>query len=405
MSFRIRLDDLPLVITAKAVSFLGDELATVALMLRLQSSGAGPGAVAILLIANLAPIVLLAGPVGQLVDRYDNRRLLVISSLVQAGICVALTTSASPIIVLPLVAALGAGQAVNGATWQALIPAVVGEQRLARALSRSQAANTTAGIAAPALSGLLTGTFGARVPLLIDAVTFLAVLGAALLMQTRRAVRGRTSARLPGGLGIVRRAALLRTSIALLALFVLLGSMVNVVDVFLVRETLGASTTWYGISAAGYSIGVLVGALAAGRLTSTTTLARAMLGSAALLGLGLAAMGLAPGVVWLTAFGLAAGAMNGVLSVAAGAMIMGNAAPGERGRVAAVLGAAISGTQLGAYAAGGILAASLGPRGVFVLGGCLAMLAPLVTGRPLLRSAAERARATCRADVVPAGSG
>jgi AAHS family benzoate transporter-like MFS transporter len=172
-----------------------------------------------------------------------------------------------------------------------------------------------------------------------------------------------------------------------------------------VRETLGASTTWYGISAAGYSIGVLVGALAAGRLTSTTTLARAMLGSAALLGLGLAAMGLAPGVVWLTAFGLAAGAMNGVLSVAAGAMIMGNAAPGERGRVAAVLGAAISGTQLGAYAAGGILAASLGPRGVFVLGGCLAMLAPLVTGRPLLRSAAERARATCRADVVPAGSG
>jgi MFS family permease len=389
MSFRIRPNDLPLVVTAKAVSFLGDEVATVALMLRLQSSGAGPGAIAILLIANLAPMVLLAGPVGQLVDRYDNRKLLVASSIFQACVCVALTTSASAAVVLPLVAALGAGQAVNGATWQALIPAVVGEQRLARALSLSQAANTVAGIAAPALSGLLTGAFGARVPLLVDAVTFLAVLGAALAMQTRRVVHGRSAERLPGGFGIVRRDPLLRTCIALLALFVLLGSMVNVVDVFLVRETLGASTTWYGISAAGYAVGVLAGALAAGRLTTTPTLARALLGSAALLGLGLVAMGLSPGVAWLCAFGFATGTMNGVLNVATGALVMGNATPSERGRVAAVLGAAVSGTQLAAYAAGGLLAASLGPRGVFVLAGCLALLAPVATGLPLLRAAAR----------------
>jgi MFS family permease len=69
---------------------------------------------------------------------------------------------------------------------------------------------------------------------------------------------------------------------------------------------------------------------------------------------------------------------------------MGNAAPDERGRVGAVLGAAVSGTQLSAYAAGGVLAGPLGPRGVFVLAGCLAMLAPVVTGRALLRAAAAR---------------
>lgn len=402
MSFRVRASDLPLVIGAKAVSFLGDEVATVALMLRLQNAGAGPGAIAILFIANLAPIVLLAGPVGQLVDRYDNRRLLVISSVVQALICVALTTSADPLVVLPLVAALGAGQAVNGATWQALIPAVVGEQRLPRALSLSQAANTLAGIAAPALSGVLTGAFGARVPLLVDAATFLAVLGAALLMQTRRAVIARTAQRLPGGLGIIRRDPLLRTGIALLALFVLLGSMVNVVDVFLVRETLRASTTWYGISAAAYSLGVLLGALAGGRLSSTPTLARALLASSTLLGAGLAAMGLAPTIVWLSVFGLATGAMNGVLNVAAGALIMGNAAAEERGRVGAVLGASVSGTQLAAYAAGGLLATSLGPRGVFVLAGCLAVLAPLVTSQALLRAAARHAHSS---GALPVASG
>lgn len=384
------MSDLPLVIGAKAVSFLGDEVATVALMLRLQNSGAGPGAIAILFIANLAPIVLLAGPVGQLVDRYDNRTLLVASSAVQAMICLALTTSASPAIVLPLVAMLGAGQAVNGATWQALLPAVVGEQRLPRALSLSQAANTVAGIAAPALSGLLAGAFGTRVPLLVDAASFVAVLGAALLMRTRRSVAGRTPHRLPGGIGIIRRDALLRTCIGLLALFVLLGSMVNVVDVYLVRETLRASTTWYGISAAAYSLGVLGGALAGGRLSSTPVLARALLGSATLLGLGLVAMGLAPNILWLCAAGLATGSMNGVLNVSTGALVMGTAAPHERGRVGAVLGAAVSGTQLGAYAAGGLLAAPLGPRGVFVLAGGLALLAPLATGMSLMRAAAPQ---------------
>jgi MFS family permease len=101
-------------------------------------------------------------------------------------------------------------------------------------------------------------------------------------------------------------------------------------------------------------------------------------------------MGLAPGVVWLFAFGAATGAMNGVLNVTTGALVMGNVAPQERGRVAAVLGGVVSGTQLAAYAAGGALADPLGPRSVFVLAGSLAVLAPLLAGRQLLRAAAAR---------------
>ena len=400
MSFRSRRGgDLPIVVTAKAISFLGDEVAAVALMLRLQSSGAGPAAVAGLLMANLAPIVLLAGPVGRLVDRYDNRRLLVISSLAQAGVCLALSTSANPAVVLPLVALLGAGQAVNGATWQALLPAVVGEERLPRAISTSQAANTVAGIAAPAVSGLLTGTYGARVPLLVDAVTFLAIGAAALMMRTRRVVADRGEP-MPGGLAVVRRDVLLRTVISLLALFVLLGSMVNVVDVFLVRGVLHASTTWYGISAAGYAVGLLAGILAARRLHTTTQFARALLGSAALLGAGLAAMGAAPDVRWLTAIAVLTGSMNGVLNVVAGSLVMGHAAPHERGRVAAVLSAALSGTQLAAFATGGALAGVLGPRGVFVLAGGLALIAPVITGRMLLNAASARQPAGAPAEVA-----
>jgi hypothetical protein len=86
MSFTSARRDVRLVAAAKSVSWLGDEVALVALTLRLQTDGRGAGAVAALLIANLVPIVLLSGVVGQLVDRYDNRALLVASSLAQAAI-------------------------------------------------------------------------------------------------------------------------------------------------------------------------------------------------------------------------------------------------------------------------------------------------------------------------------
>lgn len=384
-------------IGAKAVSFLGDEVAALALVLRLQSHGAG--FVAAVLIANLAPIVLLSGVVGRLVDRRDNRALLITSGLAQAGLCAVLAFTTAPALVLVLVALVGVGQAVNGATWQALIPSLVPPAELARALGRSQAATTVAGIAAPALGGVLVARFGAGVPLLVDAATFLAITAAALLVRTRRelgpAVPGERPA---GGLAIVRREPLLRATLTLLGLFVLLGSMVNVVEVFLVRRTLHASATWFGLSAAAYAVGLLLGGLLAGRLATDRQRARGLVAGAALLGTGLIGMGLSPDIGWLVGIGLATGACNGVLSVCTSALLMGSVRPTERGRVGALVGGIVSGTQLLAYAGGGALALVLSPRAIFVLGGALGTLAPLLVGRTVTGAAGP---STCSASVAP----
>ncbi|MEO8889526.1 MAG: MFS transporter, partial [Jatrophihabitantaceae bacterium] len=176
---------LVLVVSAKAVSLLGDEVAAVALVLHLQSRGAGASAVAALLVAALVPLVLLAPLVGRLVDGQDSRRLLVTSSLAQGGLCALLAFQTATPAILGLVALLGAGQAVNGATWQALLPAIAGKDGLPRALGRSQVATTIAAIIAPALAGVLTGEYGARLPLLLDAATFLAITAAGVLVTTR----------------------------------------------------------------------------------------------------------------------------------------------------------------------------------------------------------------------------
>jgi MFS family permease len=387
MSFRSS-QDLRIVIGAKAISLLGDEVATIALVLRLQAEGAGATAVAALLIANLAPIVLLTGVVGRLVDRRDNRSLLLASSTAQAVVCVALACTSGTLVPLVLVALLGVGQAVNGATWQALLPTLVSPQDLGRAVSRSQAATTLAGIAAPALSGFLVAWYGATVPLLVDAGTFVVVTGAALALHTRRLPQlavGETRER--GGLAIVWGNPLLRSTVALLGLFILLGGMVNVVEVFLVRVTLGASTVWFGLAGAGYALGLVAGALAAGRIESAAGHARWFVLACAGLGLGLVGMGLAPDVRVLLVVGAAAGTANGVLNVCTGALVMGTALPEQRGRVGAVLGGVVSATQLAAYAVGGALAGSISPRLVFVGAGILGLVAPAVLGATVVRAA------------------
>ncbi|MEP7179770.1 MAG: MFS transporter [Pseudonocardiales bacterium] len=388
MSFTSSRRDLWLIVLAKSVSLLGDEVAAVALILRLQSHGAQPTAIAALLIAAMLPLLLLAGVVGRVVDRFDSRMLLVGSSLSQGALCVLLAYTTSTGAVLALVAALGAGQAVNGATWQALVPTIVGTEQLPKALGLAQAGMTIAGIVAPALAGLLVGLYGARVPLLLDAATFLAITAAGLMITTRRGSKATGATRVKGGgLRIVRADPLLSILFPLLALFVLLGAMVNVVEVFLVRETLHASTTWYGIVGAAYGVGAFVGSILGGRLRGNLALARAFVGSAIALAVALAAFAAAPTVAWLLPVALAGGAANGVLNLSLGSLVMGRAAAEVRGRVGAVLNGVASGTQLAAYALAGLLAAVLTPREIFVAAGVSGLLAPLLFARRLVRAA------------------
>ena len=387
MSFTSSRSAVRLAVAAKALSFFGDQVAAVALMLRLQSAGAGPGAVAALLMAALAPIALLSGPAGRLADRYGSRPLLATSGTAQCVVCSALVFASGPAATLALVALLGVGQAVNGATWSGLLPSLVPAAELARVTGRVQAANTLGLVAAPAVAGLLTALAGTRPAIALDAATFAAVAAAGWCLPERRAAR--VSGRVPGGWRIVARDALLRTAVGGLGLLVLLASMVNVVDVFLVRRTLGAGPLWYGIAGATYAVGVFAGALVGGRLAGDRALARGLAASAALMGAGLAAMGLAPSVVALAAVAAGTGAANGVFNVASSALIFGRAAPDQRGRVGAVVGGVASGAQLLAYTTGGALAGApggLSPREVFVLSGLLAVLGAVALARPLRRA-------------------
>jgi MFS family permease len=117
--------DLAIALVGRMVSTFGDGVALVALTLRLQSDGAHPYEVGLLLAAGVIPQLLLARPIGRLVDGHDSRHLLVGGGLAEVAATIPLifVHAVAPIVLL--VAVLGTAASVSGATWSALIPRVV----------------------------------------------------------------------------------------------------------------------------------------------------------------------------------------------------------------------------------------------------------------------------------------
>lgn len=249
----------------------GDFLAATALTLALQAAGAGGLAVSGLLLAATLPLVVLAPLTGRLADRVDSRILLVAARLTQTGICAALAYTDNPFLIMMLVAGLAAGLAVTQPVLSALVPAMVQSADLPRASAITQTAGSLGALAGPALAGLLVGQFGVRLPLLLDAGSYLALVAAGMLLRTRRGGAHGENSTVSGCAGRastwrLRRDPLLVTMVATLAAVVGAVGAVNVIEVFYLRETLHSSTTMFGIVSGSWTVGVLIGAWVFARL-------------------------------------------------------------------------------------------------------------------------------------------
>ena len=405
-------------LAGRCASRFGDEVAVVALTLRLQAAGGRPYLIALLLAAGLVPSIAAARPAGRVADSVDSRRVLVTAAVVQAFCCVPLIFVHQVAAMIVLVAVLGTGAAFSQATWQALIPRAVGEENIGTATAVQQATFTLATILAPAVGGILTAAFGTGVPLALDAITFGAMAVAAVAIRTRRggaqaahgaeaphgaeARQGAEAAQggraeqgarrgMTGGWAALRRDPLLAPLVAGLTAFVLLGMMTNVVQVFLVRETLHASAAWFGGLEAITMAGLACGVLACGRITTDAARAWAVAAGAAIMSLAMLAFGLAPGVLLLVPLAVLVGAGNGMVNVCAATLVMTRTQERMRGRVSATLGAVLNAASVASLAAGGALAVVLDPRQVYLLAGGLGGVVTLwMTVRLARRLGADR---------------
>ncbi len=372
----LRLRDVRLLVGAVGLSALGDGVLWILLSFHVGTTAGSALAVSALFICLWGPVVVLGGVAGRLVDRCENRRLLIGVSLAQAAVVAAMAPAAGSLpALLGLCVLLGAGVAVGSPAEFALLPAAAGEDRVAEANGHVEAARYLGLTAGPVLGGVLAAAGSIEVGLLLDAASFLAVAAAGLALRVRRAPRSagggdRVGAR--AGIGVLLAgdrtlAIALAAAIGSLLFFTISVSA----EVFFATDVLEAGAAGYGMLMAAWTLGMVAGALGLARLVPPGRLAVAALAGVALQGAGL--LGAAAGATLaLALLGLAVGGVaHGVKNVVLRTLIHERVPEELRGRAFAAYNAARNAAELGALGAGGVLVGVLGAQLALALSGAI----------------------------------
>lgn len=229
-----------------------------------------PYMVAMVQAANTLPVCLLALPAGTLADRMDKRRLLLVVQwimLALAGLLGALVLSglAGEATLLLVTLGLGACMAVASPTWQSIVPGIVTRQDLPQAIALHAMGMNISRAFGPALAGLAIVAFGIAWPFLLNALSFVAVIGALWCWRSRPpatpvAPQGPFFTAMRAGLSQLRHNAALRNALWRSVLFYIFGSCYWALLPLVAREQLRGGPQLFGVLVGCIGVGAVAGA-------------------------------------------------------------------------------------------------------------------------------------------------
>jgi len=383
--------------TARLVSYIGDGIATVALVL-LVSHGHPATAVGGLLLAEAIP-GFLSPALGAVADRRPDRRALMIQCEVgQAVLYGAVAAWLPPYAgLLVLVGLASLFSRTFSAASKSVIPALVQRDEL---MSANALINTVFNLQValgPAIGGLLVAiTGGSRTAIAIDAASF--AVSALLMLGLPRVPRaagesvdGGFRAEVREGLGFIWRDPLLRVLVVSNFAFVMFAALDNVAVVFLVRNVLHEGPFAYGAAMSGFGVGMIAGALGLVRRWSSVHPATIVLVSMLFAGAGNLLVGVAPVIGLLIVFMAVAGIGNGLALVGQDTLLQRHVPEHLLGRVFGAVGSAIFIGTTVTYAAGGAFVDATSPRAAMIVSG-IAVFAVTAFAWPALSRAAANDR-------------
>jgi MFS family permease len=378
-------------LAARTISHIGDGIALIALVLMVQDErGTGP-AVGALLLATSLPRFL--GPIaGAIVDRVEQRTLMVACDIAQAAIfgAIAWFDPSFPVL-LGLVALAAACDTMFGPAGRSALPALVRPEQLMRANAWIGMSLNIQVAAGPILGGLLVEFLDFRGALAANALTF--IISAMFLLglpplrapADGRETRGFLAVGLDG-LRFAWRNRVVRTLIVALFVGVAFAGLDDVALVFLVRGTLDGSPLAYGLVAGAYGVGMLAGSLGLSWKGTAAAAGTVFLLGWVATGVGAVLTGIAPLIALVAVAQAIAGAGNAVDVVAMDTLVQQAVPRHMLGRVFGLVGTAAPLGHSLAFAAGGFLVEATTPRIVFLIAG-LGVLLVLVPVMLVLRRA------------------
>ena len=399
---------------AHAQSTLGNGAAYVGLLVLAYERLPSPLAITVVLLADFLPAMLLGPLFGAAADRWSRRWCAVASDAIRAGafLGIALVDSFPATVAFAVLAGTGTG--LFTPTVLAGLPRLVDDERLPAATSLFGALDDLGYTIGPAVAGLILLVASAETVMVVNGATFAVSalvltrvpLGdqpsavtdevgrrASLVAEARSGFR--IAARLPGV------GALLLTSSAV----ILFAAMLNVGELLLATQELGASDAGFAALVAVFGLGVVSGSLLGGRGGAPVQLKRRFLAGILVMAAGLLAAGLAPVyAVAVGAFALA-GFGNGLLLVHV-RLILQRTVPDElRGRVFGIRDTLESWAFAGAFASAGALVALTGTRTLFLIAGAGTLVVWLIAATTLKAAWEPEVAAPAEPQPVPAGAG
>jgi MFS family permease len=240
------------------------------LVLQLTNSAFDLGVVTAL---QQLPILLMGLLGGVIADRVPKYRLLVVTQSVMTVLALILAVDVTAHTVriwhvYLLAAALGIANAINNPAQQAFTVEMVGKEDLLNAIALNSTQFNSARIIGPAIAGVLIAVVGMALCFYLNALSFVAVIAALLLMRpnefriSHAAVRGGSvRAQLAEGMRYIHRTPLLLT---LMLLSLTAGTFAfnsNVVIPLIADQVLHKGAAVYGVMTSAMGIGAVATAL------------------------------------------------------------------------------------------------------------------------------------------------
>ncbi len=391
----------------QAISLVGSWMMQVAqawLVLELTGDPLWLGIVAA---AQFIPVLIFGLFAGVYADSLPKRQTLIVTQIVKMSLSVILAVLALsglatvPILIL-IALAIGTTNAVDMPVRQSFVVEMVGREDIGNAVALNSAMFNGARIVGPAVAGLTIGAVGVAMAFVVDAFSFLAVIGALAAMQESELQSPARIARpdsfhgvmsqLREGLSYVRATPVVLMAMLVLGLVATVGMNFGVIIPAYAQDVLDSGAAGYGFLMAASGVGSLIAALwlafgHSGRI-------RHIAHGAILLGIGEVGLGVST-VFPVSILLMVAVGFGGILMAATANTTIQMAVPdGLRGRVMSVYTTIFAGsTPIGGPLMGGLasflsIAISLAIGGLLAVGvgiGALVWIRRLGLDAPLTR--------------------
>lgn len=354
-------------------------------------------AVGTVMALQFGPQLLLLPWTGYAADRFDQRKLLMVTQGLMGVLALALgALTVTGVVRLEHVYVFaflfGCASAFDAPVRQTFVAELVGDRELANAVALNSTSFNAARMIGPAAAGFLIASIGTGWAFLANGLSFFAVLASLSLLredELRANVRvGRSRSGLLDGFRYVWQRDDLKAILVMLFLIGTFGLNFQLFISTMAASVFHVDARGFGVLSSMMAVGTVSGALLAARREQPRF--RHLWFGAALFGLGCTLAALAPGY-WL--FG-AALVLTGIAAItfmnSTNSLMQLSTEPAMRGRVMALrLAVALGGTPLGAPVAGWV-ANHLGPRWALGVGAASGFAAALVATHFMKRSRARQ---------------